>query len=156
MSWKTISGDTIVETGETYKTHATLHRTSGSSSDADIIHALENAWSYTDLEDLLRNTYGTDVNVKRVSAKKVDANLFEQTIEFKCDHNPAPALAILLAKVVIVIVIPAIVAWLLMDKFEHIAELDAFKIKTGGLEANIFPIVIIAIAIIAILILIKR
>ena len=156
MSWKTISGDTIIESGETYKTYATLHRTEGSSSDADVIHALETAWSYTDLEDLISNTYGTDITVIKVSARKVEPNLFEQTIEFKCVHNPAPALAILLAKVVIVIVIPAIVAWLLMDKFEHVAELDTFKIKVGGIEGNIFPIIVIAIAIIAILILIRR
>ena len=155
MSWKEISGDTIIETGETYKTHATLHRTSGNSSDAYVIYALENAWSYTDLNDLLIDTYGTDVTVKRVSAKKVDINLFEQTIEFKCTSANTPVLAVLLAKVIIVVVIPGIVAWLLMDKFEHLVDLDAFDIKTPSGVANLFPIVIIVIAIIAMLILIK-
>ena len=154
--WKSVPGDTFVESGETYKTIATLHRTSGTSSDAEVIHALEAAWSYSDLEDLLRSSYGTDVTVKRVSARKVDTNLFEQTIEFKCISASTPVLAVLLAKVVIAIVIPAIVAWLLMDKFEHMAELDAFKIETPFGEINTFPILLIAVAAIILILLLRR
>lgn len=154
--WKSVPGDNFVEAGETYKTIATLHRTSGASSDSDVIHALEAAWSYSDLEDLLRSSYGTDVIVKRVSARKVDTNLFEQTIEFNCISASTPFLAILLAKVIIVVVIPAIATWLLMDKFEHMAELDAFKIETPFGETNIFPIVIVAAIILAIVMLTKR
>ena len=154
--WKTIPGDTIVETGESYKVIATIHRTEGTSLDSEIIHALENAVSYTDIEDLLRNTYGTDISVKRISARKVDTNLFEQAIEFKCDKNPAPAIVMILAKVIIVVVIPAITTWLLMDKFEHMAEIDAFKIETPFGETNIFPIIIIAAIILAIIMLMKR
>ena len=152
MSWKTISGSTIVEQNETYKTIITVQRTSGTSSDSEVIHALETSVSYTELEDQLRNQYGTDIKVIKVSARKTGENLYEQTIEFTCLSDGSPtliAIAIFFAGSIIL-------ALIIRDILIHAEEYDLFKIKVGDIEANLFPIVIIVIAIIAILMLIRR
>jgi len=152
MSWKTISGDTIVEQNETYKTIVTIQRTSGSSTDNEVIHALETSVSYSDLEDQLRNQYGTDVEIIKVSARKTGENLYEQTIEFKCLSSGTPPLVV----IAIFFVGSIILALIIRDILIHAEEYDLFKIKVAGIEANLFPIIIIAIAIVAILILLRR
>ena len=152
MSWDTVSGDTIVEQNETYKTIITLHRTSGTSSDSEVIHALETSVSYTELEDQLRNQYGTDIKLIKVSARKTGENLYEQTVEFTCLSDGSPTLV----AIAIVFIGSIILALIIRDILIHAEEYDLFKIKVGGIEGNLFPIVIIAIAIIAILILIRR
>lgn len=152
MSWKVISGNNIVEQNETYKTIITIQRTSGTSSDIEVIHALETAVSLTELEDQLRNQCGTDIKVIKVSARKTGENLYEQTIEFTCLSDGSPTLV----AIAIVFVGSIILALIIRDILIHAEEYDLFKIKVGGIEGNLFPIVIIAIAIIAILILIRK
>ena len=152
MSWKNIPGDTIVEQNETYKTIITIQRTSGNSSDSEVIHALETSVSYTELEYQLRDQYGTDIKVIKVSARKTGDSLYEQEIEFIVLSSGTPPL------IVIAIFFAGLIISLLIirDILIHAEEYDIFKIKVGGVEANLFSIVIIVIAIIAILMLIRR
>ena len=152
MSWEETSGSTIIETGGTYRTRATYHRTSGNSSDADMIHAISTSTSYSDIEDTLRNAYGTDVTIKRVTARKVGNNLYEQVIEFDCKSAHSITLAVCL----LLVAANLIVAWYLLDKIEHLVDLDAFDIETPFGEINLLPIIIIAIAVIAIIMLVKK
>ena len=152
MSWKNISGDTIVEQNESYKTILTFQRTSGTSTDNEVVHALETSVSYTELEDQLRNQFGTDVSIIKVSARKTGENLYEQTIEFTCLSSGTPPLVI----IAVFFAGSIILALIIRDILIHAEEYDLFKIKLGGIEGNLFPIVIIAIAIIAILILIRK
>lgn len=150
MSWKKISSEEPISAGSHYQTTSVLYRTSGDSPDNKVIWALENEVSYSEIEDDLRNELGIQVEVKNISAKKIDEDTFEQRIEFQCIKQH-PAIPIVLVVIPIIkIVIIAISAYLIMDKFQHIADLDSFKIKTNG-EISLFPIIVIgAIAVIGI------
>jgi len=157
MAWKTVSGSSIIRTGNTYRATALIQRTSGNSSDDDVIHALETQWSYTKLEDDLESQFGTSVTVNSVTARKKSNNLYEQTIEFTCAEAHSITLATALGYVVIFIVIPGIIAWLLMDKFEHFAEgaSDTFEEFTER-QQNWILIATVVVFIFLILMAIKK
>ena len=158
MSWKEISNDTYVEPNNTYQSISTYHRTSGESTDSYIIHGLETAVSYTELKEQIENTLGIGVTIISVRAKKIDNNLYEQIIEFKCIHAGNPVW-IPIAYVAVkfgLIFATALVIYFTIDRLSRVVEEDHFKIKVGDIEANLFPIVIIAIIILVILFLMRR
>ena len=159
MSWKAISGDEYIKAGETYKTISKLIRTYGNSPDATIILQLTSV-PFSSIEQELESQLSICVTVNNIRARKVSSNTYEQEIEYTCnqyfEHSPAIPIAIWYA---LSVAIPLIIAYLTIpDILEHAGDFieDVFFIETPWGPANIFPIIILGVIVVAILILFRR
>lgn len=156
MTWNKIPGTTIVHTGGIYRINTLYERTSGSTPDSEIIHQLETSLSYTELEDEIEQAYGTQVTLKSITARKVRTDLYEHSVEFHCDQNLAPAIAIIAIKIVGMVVF-FIGGWFLVDKLMHFAEgaSDTFEEYTET-QQNTMLILAVIIVIFLILMAIRK
>lgn len=137
MAWKIVPGTTIIETNKRYRIISELERISGTSSDEDVIHALETSASYTDIEREIERKTGADVNINSITARKIGTNLYEEAVEFTCVSEGSPALAWIAVIIVLVIIAAIIIA----DRFEKIGDLFMVELP-GGVEMNLFAIAV--------------
>ena len=159
MSWKAIPGDELIIAAETYKTVSRLVRTYGDSPDTTIISQLTSV-PFSDIEQELESILSIGISVKAIRAIKVSDNVYDQEIEYTCDqyfeNSPAIPIAVWYA---LSIAIPLIIAYLTIpDILEHTGDFieDAFYIETPFGVANIFPIIVVGIIVIAIIMLFRR
>jgi len=150
MSWKEIGGDELVKAGESYQTIHRLQRISGDALPSEIITALTSV-PYTDIEHEIESQHGIDVTIRSITAKKIDTDLYDQTVTFECVTNAIPIIWIAVIVASIAISFVAVLIHVNLDKISEI-----FTIETPFGEVNTFAIVMIGIVLVAIIILMKR